>query len=191
MNNNLLTERALNGVFNTTSYITFGTTDDPLPYPHKDVPRSNFTGKQMQSHTPKLGFQTNDVFFQKEHPWVFDGDLYIDKNMYLTSQPQRFKGFLSSDFSKTDEFSNVCRTEQYRSQLKASAQYCFAKGLVIFFCFSHFWQFKPSQINSLSYSLFSNFRQTFAYKIKVDLDCPNFKSFISPKHNLYMECTSI
>ncbi|CAK9233701.1 unnamed protein product [Sphagnum troendelagicum] len=118
MNNNLLTERALHGVFNTTSYITFGTTDDPLPYPHKDVLRSNFSGKQMQSHTPKLGFQTNDVFFQKEHPWVSDGDLYIDKNMYLTSQPERFKGFLSSDFSKTDEFSNVCRTEQYRSQLK-------------------------------------------------------------------------
>jgi len=36
MNNNLLTERALHGIFNTTSYITFGTTDDPLPYPHKD-----------------------------------------------------------------------------------------------------------------------------------------------------------
>ncbi|KAH9558283.1 hypothetical protein CY35_07G130500, partial [Sphagnum magellanicum] len=112
MNNNLLTERALHGIFNTTSYITFGTTDDPLPYPHKDVPRSNFSGKQMQSHTPKLGFQTNDVFFQKEHPWVSlsfssHGDLYIDKNMYLTSQPERFKGFLSSDFSKTDEFSNM------------------------------------------------------------------------------------
>lgn len=54
---------------------------------------------------------------------IGQGDLYIDKNMYLTSQPERFKGFLSSDFSKTDEFSNVCRTEQYRSQLKASAQY--------------------------------------------------------------------
>jgi hypothetical protein len=37
MSNNLLIERALHDVFNTTSYITFGTTDDPLPYPHKDV----------------------------------------------------------------------------------------------------------------------------------------------------------
>jgi hypothetical protein len=37
MSNNLLIERALHGVFNTTSYITFGTTDDPFPYPHKDV----------------------------------------------------------------------------------------------------------------------------------------------------------
>lgn len=46
------------------------------------------------------------------------GDLYVDKNMYLKTQPERYKGFLSSDFSKTDEFSNVCRTEQYRSQLK-------------------------------------------------------------------------
>jgi len=38
--------------------------------------------------------------------------------MYLESQPERYKGFLSSDFSKTDEFSNTIRTEQYRDQLK-------------------------------------------------------------------------
>jgi hypothetical protein len=36
MNNGLLTERALLGVFNTTSYINFGTADDPLPYPTVD-----------------------------------------------------------------------------------------------------------------------------------------------------------
>lgn len=46
---------------------------------------------------------------------------YIDKNMYLESQPERYKGFLSSDFSKTDEFSNTIRTEQYRDQLKVGA----------------------------------------------------------------------
>lgn len=38
--------------------------------------------------------------------------------MYLESQPERHKGFLSSDFSKTDEFGNTIRTEQYRDQLK-------------------------------------------------------------------------
>jgi hypothetical protein len=37
MSNKLLIERALHDDFNTTSYITFGTTDDPLPYPHKAV----------------------------------------------------------------------------------------------------------------------------------------------------------
>lgn len=46
---------------------------------------------------------------------------YVDKNMYLESQPERYKGFLSSDFSKTDEFSNTIRTEQYRDQLKVGA----------------------------------------------------------------------
>ena len=35
MNNNLLTERALRDVFATTSYITFGSSEDPFPYPVK------------------------------------------------------------------------------------------------------------------------------------------------------------
>ncbi len=30
-----------------------------------EVPKINFFGEQMQSHTPKLGFQTNDVLFRK------------------------------------------------------------------------------------------------------------------------------
>ena len=38
--------------------------------------------------------------------------------MYIESQPERYKGFLSSDFSKTDEFSLDIRTEQYRDQLR-------------------------------------------------------------------------
>lgn len=52
---------------------------------------------------------------------IVQGCPYIDKNMYLETQPERYKGFLSSDFSKTDEFSNTIRTEQYRDQLKVGA----------------------------------------------------------------------
>lgn len=133
MNNGLLTERALLGVFNTTSYINFGTADDPLPYPTVDVERSNYKGKQLALPTAKKGMQpdgTNHIFFQQEHPWVFDGCPYIDRNMYIESQPERYKGFLSSDFSKTDEFSLDIRTEQYRDQLRKD-NYFAKKGLDI------------------------------------------------------------
>ena len=44
---------------------------------------------------------------------------YSDKIRYAEIQKEKpAKGFLTSDFSKRDEFSNTCRTEQYRTQLK-------------------------------------------------------------------------
>lgn len=49
---------------------------------------------------------------------LLQGCPYVDRNMYIESQPERYKGFLSSDFSKTDEFSLDIRTEQYRDQLR-------------------------------------------------------------------------
>ncbi|KAL3690020.1 hypothetical protein R1sor_016329 [Riccia sorocarpa] len=118
INHGLLTEKALRDVFDISSYINFGTAEEPLPYPVKFKDRDSFFGKQIMTMTPKWGFQTNDVFFQKEHPWVFDGDLFVDRNMYVNSQPNRYKGFGTSDFSKRDEYTNTMRTEQYREQLK-------------------------------------------------------------------------
>ncbi|XP_024545385.1 uncharacterized protein LOC9660774 [Selaginella moellendorffii] len=139
MNKNLLTERALRDVFEITSYITVGTEDNPFEYGHR--PRkfqgflarssssslqfallcaalpSQLTGKQFMTNPGKHG-KTIDVYFQKEHPWVSDGDPYADRIMYAELQPERYKGFLTSDFSKRDEFSNVVRTNQYREQLK-------------------------------------------------------------------------
>lgn len=56
--------------------------------------------------------------FQKEWLWVSDSDTFQDRSKYLDTQHERFKGFLDSDFSKRDEFSNTVRTEQYREQLK-------------------------------------------------------------------------
>lgn len=44
----------------------------------------------------------------------------MDKWRYLDSQQEKKKGFLTSDFSKRDEFSNTTRTLQWREQLAVS-----------------------------------------------------------------------
>ena len=44
---------------------------------------------------------------------------YSDRIKYAEVQTEKpSKGFGTSDFSRRDEFSNTCRTEQYRTQLK-------------------------------------------------------------------------
>lgn len=45
---------------------------------------------------------------------------YVDKWRYLESGQEKKKGFLTSDFSKRDEFSNTVRTLQWREQLSVS-----------------------------------------------------------------------
>lgn len=42
--------------------------------------RSNYKGKQLTLPTAKKGMQpdgTNHIFFQQEHPWVFDVSLTL------------------------------------------------------------------------------------------------------------------
>ena len=46
------------------------------------------------------------------------GAKYIDRLKYQETQPTHKKGFLTSDFSRRDEFSMTFRTEQYRTLLK-------------------------------------------------------------------------
>lgn len=117
MNNNLVTERALRDVFETTSYINVGLQDNPLEYGLKPPIRSCENGKQFGTEVLKHG-RIPSVLFQKEWPQVSDGDTFQDHSRYVDTQHERFKGFLDSDFSKRDEFSNTIRTEQYREQLK-------------------------------------------------------------------------
>ena len=47
------------------------------------------------------------------------GDKFTDRIRYKELQPEKKKkkGFLTSDFSKRDEFSNTVRTAQYRELL--------------------------------------------------------------------------
>ncbi len=44
----------------------------------------------------------------------------MDKIRYKDVQTEKKRGFLTSDFSKRDEFSNTIRTEQWREQLVVS-----------------------------------------------------------------------
>ena len=63
---------------------------------------------------------------------------YSDRIKYAEVQKEKpGKGFGTSDFSRRDEFSNTCRTEQYRTQLKVQtchlcspdyARRCFPKS---------------------------------------------------------------
>jgi hypothetical protein len=46
------------------------------------------------------------------------GAKYTDRLKYQETQPTHKKGFLTSDFSRRDEFSMTFRTEQYRTLLK-------------------------------------------------------------------------
>lgn len=51
------------------------------------------------------------------------GDKFVDRIRYKELQgDNKKKGFLTSDFSKRDEFSNTVRTAQWREQLKVRVQ---------------------------------------------------------------------
>jgi len=121
MNNNKLDEAALaagcKGVFSKPSYITIGTKEKPEEYVKKGFVRSVFGGKQLATVPLKHG-KTIDVYFEKKHNSINDGDKYQDRWRYRELQPDKKKGFLTSDFSKRDEFSNTIRTGQWREQLK-------------------------------------------------------------------------
>ena len=57
------------------------------------------------------------------------GAQYRDRLKYQDTQPVKKKGFLTSDFSKRDEFSMTFRTEQYRTllqQVSVSCSLCFS-----------------------------------------------------------------
>ena len=51
---------------------------------------------------------------------MLQGDKFTDRIRYKELQPEKKKGFLTSDFSKRDEFSNTVRTAQYRELLTVS-----------------------------------------------------------------------
>ena len=67
---------------------------------------------------PSKNGKTTEVYFDKKHHWVSDGDEYVDRLKYRETQKEKKKGFLSGDFKRRDEYSMVFRTEQYREQLK-------------------------------------------------------------------------
>eukprot|EP00976_Prorocentrum_cordatum_P115066 1195950-Prorocentrum_minimum.AAC.3 len=119
-------ERALlancKGVFNSSSYISFGTPDKPLPYGKKkgDKDRSSFLGKQFMTNPPKTG-RLPEVYMDKQYPWISQNDKYFVQRKYSEIQKEKKKGFGTGDFRRRDEFANTIRTEQYRQQLDVSS----------------------------------------------------------------------
>ena len=104
MNNNMLTERAHLGVFQTSSYISIGDT-----YAKKADKDPRLGGKQFAADFPKDGIggaRPNNALFEREHKWLYGGEKFIDRTSYIKTQPpdQRKKGFQSSDASRRDEF---------------------------------------------------------------------------------------
>lgn len=110
MNNGLCTERALLGQFAQSSYTTLGD-----PYAKKGFVLDRYKNKQFQT-MPAKGGRCKEALFGRAFPWLSDGDKYVDKCMYLKTQPPdaRKRGFMSSDAHRRDEFMNHIRTEQWR-----------------------------------------------------------------------------
>lgn len=74
MNNGLSTERAIRGVFSTSSYITVGDA-----YAKKGVKDDRERGLQMSADFPKSGIAgalPNSALFDREHKWLFGGEKY-------------------------------------------------------------------------------------------------------------------
>mmetsp|Transcript_50091 Transcript_50091/g.108556 ORF Transcript_50091/g.108556 Transcript_50091/m.108556 type:complete len:247 (-) Transcript_50091:258-998(-) len=123
MNNNMTTERAHRGVFSTSSYVSIG---DQYG---KKVPRDDREkGVQFQAEFPKNGIggaRPNNALFDREHKWLFGGEKYIDRTMYIKTQPpdQRKKGFNSSDARRRDEFTLDIETQKWRERISTEMQF--------------------------------------------------------------------
>ena len=79
--------------------------------------RSCYQSKQFQTNPAKIG-NTPDVFFEKKHTWISDGDTFKDSLTYRDQKQEKKKGFLTGDFMRRDEFCGTFRVAQYREQLK-------------------------------------------------------------------------
>mmetsp|Transcript_24638 Transcript_24638/g.67143 ORF Transcript_24638/g.67143 Transcript_24638/m.67143 type:complete len:243 (-) Transcript_24638:467-1195(-) len=170
MNNNRLDEAALSaggkGVFSKPSYITIGSKERPEEYGKKLPVRSSEKGKQLSTVPPKEG-KTIDAYFEKKHNWINDGDQYQDRWRYRDSKQEKKKGFLTSDFSKRDEFSNVIRTGQWREQLQLEDK--FSKKAIQMFS-------ETAGVNNSpgTQTQGHDEPETFLYDLVFDKDDPNF-----------------
>lgn len=116
----------LKGVFSAPSFITIGDN-----YMKKVNIWPRLAGKNFISGVPKKG-RTADIYFDKQHKWLYQGKKYADTAppLYRIEQPRDQRAgkgkamvaFLSTDASKRGEFSNVMRCGQYEHGLKKEMQ---------------------------------------------------------------------
>ena len=123
MNNGLQTERAHMGVFSTTSYISIGD-----PYAKKSQSDDRMKGRQFISQYPKRGLggaAEKACYFDRQFPSLFIGEKYVDRTMYLKTQPPdtRKNGFGSSDAKRRDEFSNDVEVNKWRERIKNEMEF--------------------------------------------------------------------
>ena len=67
---------------------------------------------------------------------ISQGDKFTDRIRYKELQPEKKKGFLTSDFNKRDEFSNTVRTAQYRELLDVRRSLNLSVSVLCFVYFS-------------------------------------------------------
>jgi hypothetical protein len=113
-----MTERAHLGVFSTASYISIGDN-----YGKKADSDPRLLGKQFSHFFPTSGIagaRPNNSMFDREHKWLYGGEKYVDRTMYLKTQPPdtRKKGFYSSDARRRDEFTLDIETEKWRERIR-------------------------------------------------------------------------
>jgi hypothetical protein len=123
MNNGLNSERALRGVFSTTTYNTIGDMYGKIP---QADPR--YRGRQLVMERPHHGIggaTPNNALFDKEFKSLHKGDKYENRTFYSKSQPRdtRKAGFGSSDAYKSDEFTMHFPTEQWRERIHSEMQH--------------------------------------------------------------------
>ncbi|KAL4433934.1 hypothetical protein ABPG75_000375 [Micractinium tetrahymenae] len=111
--NGLRTQEALEGgVFTRKAPLLVGTEDDPRPYDAKVPDRDSYRGKQFGTQAPR-------PLFDAACKPLYEKETYVDRLPYHELQPEKpSKGFMTSDFSKRDEFSLTLRAEQHRQQIK-------------------------------------------------------------------------
>ena len=85
-------------------------------------------GRQFISQYPKRGLggaAEKACYFDRQFPSLFIGEKYVDRTMYLKTQPPdtRKNGFGSSDAKRRDEFSNDVEVNKWRERIKNEMEF--------------------------------------------------------------------
>ncbi|KAI3434676.1 hypothetical protein D9Q98_002740 [Chlorella vulgaris] len=122
MHNGLRTQEALEGTFTRTRFLLVGTDETPCPYTSGELRRDAYGGKQFGIAATRTGKHPTRDFMSAFKP-LFEGDVWAESLPYRELQPDKpSAGFLTSDYSKRDEFSLTIRQEQRRQQIRHEAR---------------------------------------------------------------------
>ena len=100
----------------------------PARYAKKSQSDDRMKGRQFISQYPKRGLggaAEKACYFDRQFPSLFIGEKYVDRTMYLKTQPPdtRKNGFGSSDAKRRDEFSNDVEVNKWRERIKNEMEF--------------------------------------------------------------------